>query len=237
MDLNRTMKTVAVVSGGLDSVTLAYDLHDAGHKLHLISFNYGQRHKKETQFAAKAATQLGAKWDLIDLSALTPLIGGSSLTSKDIDVPDGHYAEETMRITVVPNRNAIMLAIAFGVAQAEGANAVATAVHGGDHFIYPDCRPDFLEAFDVMEGAALGEMGNVRLLAPYSTHDKAYIAKRSYELGVPVGDTWSCYKGEAVHCGVCGTCTERREAFELAGVADPTCYADETKHWVTREQA
>lgn len=226
-------KTVAIVSGGLDSVVLTYELHAQGHELHLISFNYGQRHKKETQFAAKAAARLNCKWDLIDLSALTPLIGGSSLTSPNVVVPDGHYAEESMRITVVPNRNAIMLSIAYGIAQAEHATAVALAVHGGDHYIYPDCRPDFLGAFEEMEAHAIGEMvpNPIALLAPYSTHDKAYIAKRADELGVPIKETWSCYKGGAVHCGVCGTCTERREAFELAGVDDPTIYADLTRHW------
>lgn len=224
---------VAIVSGGLDSVTLAYDLHDEGHKLTLLSFNYGQRHKKELKYAATCAQRLGATWNLIDLSGLTHLIGGSSLTSSDVEVPDGHYAEESMRITVVPNRNAIMLAIAFGIAQAAGADAVAFAVHGGDHFIYPDCRPDFAQAFNDMEHLAMEGMADVELLAPYINKDKAYIAGRAYELGLPIKETWSCYKGGAVHCGVCGTCTERREAFELAGVKDPTIYADETKHWVS----
>lgn len=221
-----TMKTIVVCSGGLDSVTLAYKVA-AEHKLHsLISFDYGQRHKKELDYAARTARDLGVKHHIVDLTSVGALLGGSSLTSDDIDVPDGHYAQETMRITVVPNRNAIMLAVAFGAAASAGADAVATAVHGGDHFIYPDCRPDFINAFGAMQNHALDGVKDVSLYTPFVHVSKADIALEAGRLGVPIDLTWSCYKGHDTHCGRCGTCVERREALELACVKDPTVYED-----------
>ena len=225
-----TMKTIVVCSGGLDSVTLAYKVA-AEHKLHsLISFDYGQRHKKELDFAARTARDLGVKHHIVDLTSVGALLGGSSLTSDEIDVPDGHYAQETMRITVVPNRNAIMLAVAFGAAASAGADAVATAVHGGDHFIYPDCRPDFINAFGAMQNHALDGVKDVSLYTPFVHVSKADIALEAGRLGVPIDLTWSCYKGHDTHCGRCGTCVERREALELACVKDPTVYEDR-EYW------
>jgi 7-cyano-7-deazaguanine synthase len=215
--------TVVIVSGGLDSVTLAHQLHAHGHALHLLSFDYGQRHRKELGFAARCASRLGAPHDIVDLSAVGRLLGGSALTDA-IAVPDGHYAEESMRVTVVPNRNAIMLSIAVGVAVAEGASRVGFAAHGGDHFIYPDCRPAFVEAFEEMTRLANEGFGDVTIEAPFLHMSKADIVRLGSELGVDFADTWSCYKGGEVHCRTCGTCVERREAFELAGVADPTTY-------------
>jgi 7-cyano-7-deazaguanine synthase len=131
-----------------------------------------------------------------------------------------------MKVTVVPNRNAIMLAVAFGVAAAKDAEAVATAVHGGDHFIYPDCRPDFIDAFQKMQNAALDGYANVRLYTPFVHVPKSEIVVEGAKVKTPFADTWSCYKGGEVHCGRCGTCVERREAFHIAGVEDPTDYAD-----------
>ena len=225
-----TMKTIVVCSGGLDSVTLAYKVA-AEHKLHsLISFDYGQRHKKELDYAARTARDLGVKHHIVDLTSVGALLGGSSLTSDEIDVPDGHYAQETMRITVVPNRNAIMLAVAFGAAASAGADAVATAVHGGDHFIYPDCRPDFINAFGAMQNHALEGVKDVSLYTPFVHVTKADIALEAGRLGVPIDLTWSCYKGHDTHCGRCGTCVERREALELACVKDPTVYQDR-EYW------
>lgn len=216
---------IAIVSGGLDSVTLAYHLATQGHALRLLSFDYGQRHKKELDYARRAAVALNARHDVIDLSALTPFLTGSALTDA-IDVPEGHYAAPNMAVTVVPNRNAIMLAVAYAVAVAEGAEMVATAVHAGDHFIYPDCRPEFIAAFDVMERYATDgyAVAGLHLYAPFVNMSKAEIVALGASLFVPYADTWSCYKGGAVHCGVCGTCVERREAFQLAGVTDPTQY-------------
>ncbi len=219
------MKTLVVCSGGMDSVTLAHKVAQEHELIGLVSFNYGQRHLKELDFARACADDLGVEHIVIDISGIGRQLSGSALTD-DVAVPDGHYAEETMRITVVPNRNAIMLAIAFGIAAARGADAVATAVHGGDHFIYPDCRPGFTEAFETMQRQALAGVADVRLYTPYVHTDKAAIAAEGVRLGVDYTRSWSCYKGGEIHCGRCGTCVERREAFHLAGAEDPTTYAD-----------
>ena len=219
------MKTLVVCSGGLDSVTLAHKIAAEQQLVGLISFDYGQRHKKELSYAEACAKRLGVPHQVIDITAIGESLTGSALT-EDIDVPDGHYAEETMKITVVPNRNAIMLAIAFGVAAAKKADAVAVAVHGGDHFIYPDCRPGFIDAFQAMQDQALDGYAEVRLEAPFVRISKADIVTEGARNGTPFEATWSCYKGGETHCGRCGTCVERREAFHLAGVEDPTVYAD-----------
>lgn len=219
------MKTALVCSGGLDSVSLAHSLAGQGHLSRIVSFDYGQRHRKELDFAAACARRLGVPFHLVDLSGLGAALSGSALTD-DIDVPDGHYAEETMRITVVPNRNPIMLTIAFGIAAANGDDAVAAAVHGGDHFIYPDCRPAFTDAFGAMQKAALDGYAAIALHVPFVHATKADIVAEGARQATPFAETWSCYKGGDRHCGRCGTCVERREAFHLAGVADPTDYAD-----------
>jgi len=218
------MKTIAIVSGGMDSVTMAYWLKELGHELSFLSFSYGQRHVKELEFARQCANRLGATFNLVDLSPLGKLLSGSALTDNAIAVPEGHYEAENMRLTVVPNRNAIMLAVAFGVAVAEQASMVATAVHAGDHHIYPDCRPEFIAAFDAMQRLAGAGFGDVDLEAPFVNYTKADVVTLGASLGVPFAETWSCYKGGAEHCGKCGTCVERREAFQLAGMTDPTIY-------------
>lgn len=220
-----TSRAVAIVSGGLDSVTLAYLLHAEGYNLHVVSFDYGQRHKKELAFAESCARRLGAAFDIVDLSSICPFLKGSALTD-DIPVPEGHYAAPTMAITVVPNRNAMMLSVAFAIAIAEQAQVVAIGVHAGDHFIYPDCRPEFITSFDIMQRIATEGFRDphLRLEAPFVHLGKHQIVKLGTALGVPYADTWSCYKGEERHCGTCGTCVERKEAFELAGVSDPTAY-------------
>lgn len=225
------MKTLVICSGGLDSVSLAHTVAAERQLTRLISFDYGQRHRKELDFAAAAAQRLNVPHHLIDMRRIGAALTGSALTD-DIDVPDGHYAEETMRITVVPNRNAIMLAIGFGVAAANGDEAVATAVHGGDHFIYPDCRPGFTRAFETMQKAALDGYADVDLYTPFVERSKADIVADGARHGTPFAETWSCYKGGDLHCGRCGTCVERREAFHLAGVADPTAYAD-PDYWLS----
>jgi len=219
------MKTLVICSGGLDSVSLAHITANEHQLTRLVSFDYGQRHRKEIYFAEAAAKRLGVPFHLIDMRGIGASLTGSALTD-DIDVPDGHYEEETMRATVVPNRNAIMLSIGFGIAAAEGDEAVATAVHGGDHFIYPDCRPSFTRAFDAMQQAALDGYAEVRLHTPFVEHSKAKIVRQGAKHDTPFAQTWSCYKGNKVHCGRCGTCVERREAFHLAGISDPTIYAD-----------
>lgn len=221
------MELVTVISGGMDSTTLAYMLHEREHDQRLVSFDYGQRHAgRELACAATTAERLGLEHHVVDLRSLTALLGGSALTDSSVEVPHGHYAEQTMKQTVVPNRNAIMLNIAAGWAVAVGADGIATGVHAGDHFIYPDCRPEFIRALESMLHVATEGFASpaFTVFAPFLRESKDYIATVGDELGVPWGDTWSCYEGGDVHCGACGTCFERREAFAMAGVADPTEY-------------
>lgn len=222
------MSVVAIVSGGMDSVTLAYYLAEQGYEPTLLSIDYGQRHRKEIECAALAATRLRAPHHVIDLRSVTALLTGSALTDPAVPVPKGHYADESMRSTVVPNRNAMMLDVAVAVAVAAGAEGVATGVHAGDHAIYPDCRPEFIAAYQWM--ALVANEGfyveGFCVYAPFVNITKADIARIGSDLGVPFIDTWSCYEGGAYHCGMCGTCVERREAFTLAHVSDPTVYLE-----------
>ncbi|MCV6576517.1 MAG: 7-cyano-7-deazaguanine synthase QueC [Cohaesibacter sp.] len=219
------MKVLVVCSGGLDSVSLAHKVAAEQELVGLISFDYGQRHKCELDYAEQCAKRLNVPFDLIDMSGIGKHLSGSALTD-DIDVPDGHYEEDSMKTTVVPNRNAIMLSIAFGIAAAKGADAVATAVHGGDHFIYPDCRPDFVEAFESMQKKALDGYADIELYTPFVHEPKSAIVAAGARHNTPFALTWSCYKGGEAHCGRCGTCVERREAFAIAGIEDPTLYLD-----------
>jgi len=246
-DPNRKHDSCAIVSGGLDSVTLAYDMVQRGYKPHLLSFNYGQRHKKEIQYAHVAARQFGLRHSIIDLSSLTHLISNSALTSDHkhaegndiIDVPEGHYAEDNMSVTVVPNRNMIMLSIAAGVAVNYGYEAIGTGVHGGDHFQYPDCRPEFIYATnDAIFRGNLGfgkwDDANKVIFAPYLHSTKQDIAVRAFELSVPIHLTWSCYKGDTNHCGRCGTCVERLEAIAGAQQVMMKRYPGTEGVWVDR---
>jgi 7-cyano-7-deazaguanine synthase len=219
------MKSVIIYSGGLDSTVLLYDLLDKGHAVHALSINYGQRHHCELAAAAHICEGRGVPQTTADLSAIQPLLAGSSLTSPDIAVAEGHYTEANMKSTVVPNRNMIFLALATGHALSIGAGEVAYAAHSGDHAIYPDCRNEFADA--MAAAIALADWKAVELSRPFVDWTKADIVRRGEELGVPFAQTWSCYKGGDVHCGRCGTCIERREAFDLAGVEDPTRYADD----------
>lgn len=220
-------KAVVIVSGGMDSVTLAYDLW-VDHELYLLSFDYGQRHRRELLYAAECAKALGAYHLTIDVRDLQKALRGSALTDPSLPVPEGHYTAPSMKQTVVPNRNAIMLAIAFGYAASHGCEKVFTAIHAGDHAIYPDCRPPFTTAFNAMERIALGELWDVKLETPYVHKTKAEICKLGHGFNVPYEKTWSCYcpKGAAqeLHCGKCGTCVERQEAFTLNNLPDPTIY-------------
>jgi len=224
------LKTIVICSGGLDSVTLAYKAAAERQLAGLVSFDYGQRHKKELAFAAACAKNLGVAHSVIDISPVGAALTGSALTDK-VDVPDGHYAEDSMKITVVTNRNAIMLTIAYGITSSQNADCVAAAFHGGDHFIYPDCRPAFVESFEKMQKHAMEGFLDISLYTPFLRMTKADIVAEGARLSVPFVQTWSCYKGSDTHCGRCGTCVERREAFHLAGVNDPTIYAD-PDYWI-----
>lgn len=212
--------SVIIVSGGLDSITLLYDKAET--IALAVSFDYGQNHgAKELPFAAHHCRKLGIPHITIPLSFMHRYFKSSLLNGAEA-IPEGHYAEENMKSTVVPFRNGIMLAIATGIAESHELKRVYIANHGGDHAIYPDCRPDFIQA---MDGAATaGTFVNVRIEAPYTNITKADIVRRGTALGVDYSKTWSCYKGSDVHCGKCGTCVERKEAFLEAGVKDPTEY-------------
>ena len=217
------MKTVLIYSGGLDSTVLLYHLRATGQSVHALSVNYGQRHRCELDHAAKICCELNIPNPVADLSAIQPLLAGSSLTSPEIEVAEGHYTEETMKSTVVPNRNMILLSIAAGHALSIGAQQIAYAAHSGDHAIYPDCRNEFADA--MAEAIRLCDWNTVELSRPFVDWTKADIVRRGAELNLPFEKTWSCYKGGEIHCGRCGTCIERREAFDLADIADPTTYA------------
>ncbi len=221
-----TNKAVVLVSGGMDSVTLAHLCAHEGWEGMTLSFDYGQRHRKELGYAVACASRLGWPHRVVSLQSITPILSGSALTDPDVPVPLGHYAAPTMAATVVPNRNAILLAIAYALAVSEEANIVALAVHAGDHFIYPDCRPEFVGAFSRMEKLATEGFGkpDLSLFAPFLYDSKADIVAQGARLGVPYAETWSCYQGGAFHCGLCGTCVERKEAFAAADVPDPTEY-------------
>jgi 7-cyano-7-deazaguanine synthase len=217
-------KAVVLLSGGLDSTTLLYSVANDGYDVHGLSVDYGQRHRTEIEYAKRSAERIGGRHSTIDLTTVTRFLTGSSLTNPEVAVPEGHYADENMRVTVVPNRNAMMLTVAFAVAASEGAKRVAVAVHAGDHAIYSDCRPEFVERFQAMQDASLGE--HIELYTPFLHVDKLEITRRAVRLGVPVEETWSCYNGGELHCGRCGTCVERAWAIAEAGIEDPTAYRD-----------
>jgi 7-cyano-7-deazaguanine synthase len=217
------MSEIAVLlSGGLDSSVLACWLARQGRLARAISADYGQRHRCELAAAAAVAAHLGVAHHVVQLSDLARHLPGSALTDATVPVPDGHYEAASMRATVVPNRNMVLIAVAAGIASAHGLSGLALAVHAGDHAIYPDCRPAFVSA---LQGALVTALGDgFRLEAPFVQLSKANIVRCGHEVEAPFALTWSCYKGGARHCGQCGTCTERREAFALAGVDDPTEY-------------
>lgn len=219
------MKTIVTYSGGLDSTVLLYHLRAQGHELSALSVNYGQRHEIELHRAAEICHLIGIPCETVDLSSVNSLLAGSSLTSKEIEVAEGHYTEENMKTTVVPNRNMILLALATAKAVSTGASQVAYAAHSGDHAIYPDCRNEFADA--MAQAIRLCDWQDIELSRPFVDWTKADIVRRGHELDVPFELTWSCYKGCEKHCGRCGTCIERREAFYLAGIEDPTGYADD----------
>lgn len=217
------MKVVAIFSGGMDSTVLLHHLISGGHDVSALSVDYGQRHRIELQHAYAIADKLGIRHEVADLRGITHLLAasGSSQVS-DKPVPQGHYASDTMKQTVVPNRNMIMLSVAVGWAISIEATVVAYGAHEGDHTIYPDCREEFAQALNL--AIKLCDWHDVELWRPFVALTKADIVRRGSELEVDFGATWSCYEGGEVHCGACGTCYERREAFKDARVIDLTAY-------------
>ena len=217
--------SVIIVSGGMDSVTM---LHEYCDRIAVgISFDYGSNHNaREIPFARMHCERLGIKHIVISLDFMNRYFKSSLLEGADA-VPDGHYADENMKSTVVPFRNGIMLSIAVGIAESNGLRYVMMANHDGDHSIYPDCRREFVCAFDA--AAKAGTYVGAGILAPYTGITKADIARRGKEMGLDYSETWSCYKGGDVHCGRCGTCVERREALAEAGIEDTTPYMQDRK--------
>ena len=216
------MKVVVLLSGGMDSVTAFHDALRAHEVIAGLSFDYGAKHHaRELPMATWHCAQAGIPHCIAPLGFVAEEFSSDLLRSGG-DIPEGHYEEESMKRTVVPFRNGIMLAIAAGFAESRGAEGVVIAAHAGDHAIYPDCREEFLAP--MAEAIRAGTYAGIRLLRPFVATDKAGIARRGAELGVDFSRTWSCYKGGEIHCGACGTCVERREAFQLAEIADPTEY-------------
>lgn len=216
---------LTVLSGGMDSTVLAYLARGLFEKVDLVSVDYGQRHRIELEYASRTARQLGCRHDVLELP-LGPMLSGSALTDDEVQVPHGHYASGNMALTVVPNRNAILISLTYAVAVSREADAVLVGVHAGDQFVYPDCKPSFVDALGRALQVGNEGIGDVRLEAPFVHRSKTDIARLGHRLSVDWGSTWSCYEGGEVHCGRCGTCVERREAFHDAGIKDPTDYLD-----------
>ena len=212
--------SVIIVSGGMDSITLLYDHKD---EIALgISFDYGSNHNaREIPFAKMHCERLGIKHITINLDFMHQYFKSSLLDGAEA-IPEGHYADDNMKSTVVPFHNGIMLSIAIGIAESNNLDQVFIANHGGDHTIYPDCRPEFINAIDA--AATAGTYNNVKVVAPYTKITKSDIARIGKKLGIDYTETWSCYKGGEVHCGKCGTCVERKEALAEAGIEDKTIY-------------
>ena len=209
------MKIVVIYSGGMDSFTILNKALQEGHNVLAISFNYGQRHNKELDYAARACKELGIVHKLVDISAMQTLMSNSSLMAKsDVIIPEGHYEAENMKSTVVPNRNMILISLAIGYAVNEGASEVWYGAHAGDHTIYPDCRPEFVEAMS--KASLLANFEPIAVVAPYLNTDKIAIVKEGLAMGIDYGKTWTCYNGREKACGKCGSCVERLEAFAEA---------------------
>ncbi len=215
------MKSVIIVSGGMDSITLLHDIHATGEELHAISFDYNQRHKKEIEYAKRNCDKLGIPHKTISLSVLND-IAPSSLTRPETEVPEGEYDGENMKETVVPNRNMVMLSLAASYAIGIGATQLYYGAHSGDHTIYPDCRPEFVNI--MAQAFMLCDWHQLHLKVPYLYGNKITILKRGLELGVDYSDTWTCYNGREKACGKCGSCDERLAAFRALGLKDPAEY-------------
>jgi len=215
-------KIVVVYSGGMDSFTLLNRAVAERQDIHTLSFDYGQKHRRELECATLVTDQLKIPHQVLDITSLSVLFRSSSLISSDKDVPEGHYESENMKSTVVPNRNMILLSIAIGYAVDIGADSVWYGAHAGDHAIYPDCRPEFVERMNHVAGIA--NYDPVTIFTPYLDKDKKGILAEGIAMGLDYASTWTCYKGKNKACGKCGSCTERLEAFEHHGLKDPLEY-------------
>ncbi|NMM40247.1 7-cyano-7-deazaguanine synthase QueC [Pseudoalteromonas arctica] len=216
-----TQKVVVIYSGGMDSFTVLNKALQQGRDVYALSFDYGQRHVKELKVAASVCEKLGVPHKIVDISAINQLIGGSSLTD-DIDVPEGHYEAENMKSTIVPNRNMILLSLAVGYAVSLKASQVYYGAHSGDHAIYPDCRPEFVQKMD--DVCRIANYDAVEIFSPYLNNTKIDILTDGIKMGLDYSQTWTCYNGREKACGKCGACQERLEAFSLNNITDPIEY-------------
>jgi len=221
---------VILLSGGLDSATVLAIAREAGYACHALSLDYGQRHNAELAAAARVAKSLGAVEHRVMRLGLGD-IGGSALTDAAIPVPESPTAG--IPVTYVPARNTVMLALALAWTEVLGARDIFIGVNAVDYSGYPDCRPEFIEAFERMANLATKagvEGAHLRIHAPLQTLSKAEIIRRGAALGVDYAQTVSCYQADAVGlaCGRCDSCRLRREGFLAAGIPDPTRYAQQT---------
>ena len=216
-----TEKVVVIYSGGMDSFTVLNRALKDGKEVYALTFDYGQRHVKEIEYATNVCKELGVEHKIIDISAFNQLLAGSSLTD-DIDIPEGHYEEESMKSTVVPNRNMILLSLAVGYAVSVGASQVYYGAHSGDHAIYPDCRPEFVQKMN--DVCLIANYEAVEIFSPYLEVSKTAILTDGIAMGLDYSDTWTCYNGREKACGKCGACQERLEAFEENNATDPLEY-------------
>ena len=215
-------KVVVIYSGGMDSYTVLHKAIEEGLTPFALTFDYGQRHVKEITVASKVCSELAIHHKVIDITAINQLIGGSSLTDSSIDVALGHYQNDNMKSTVVPNRNMILLSMAIGYAVSIGAEKVYYGAHSGDHEIYPDCRPIFVEKMN--EVASVANYEHTEIYSPYLNSNKIGILKDGLRMGLDYSKTWTCYNGRDKACGKCGSCVERLEAFEKNNLTDPIPY-------------
>lgn len=216
-----SQKAVVIYSGGMDSFTILNKAKAEGLDLYALTFDYGQKHSKEIQYAIDVCNELDIKHKIIDITAINQLLQSSSLTS-NIEIPEGHYEAENMKSTVVPNRNMILLSLAIGYAVDIGAEKVYYGAHSGDHAIYPDCRPEFVLAMN--DVAKLANYEPVDIVTPYLNSSKSEILADGISMGLDYGKSWTCYNGRDKACGKCGSCVERLEAFENNQIVDPIAY-------------
>ncbi|GGX77900.1 7-cyano-7-deazaguanine synthase [Litchfieldella qijiaojingensis] len=217
-------RAVVIYSGGMDSFTVLHRALREGYDIHALSFDYGQRHARELEVAARVCQRLGIAHQIVDLRAIHGLIDNSALTDPTRELPSGDYDSDNLTATVVPNRNMILLSLAIAQAVNLGASKVFYGAHGGDHVLYPDCRPLFVERMN--EVAAIANFEAVEICVPYLHSSKREILAEGLAMGLDYADTWTCYRGEALACGQCGSCRERLAAFAAHGIEDPLAYQE-----------
>jgi len=218
-----SIPVVVIYSGGMDSYTVLHRAIREGYEVHALSFHYGQRHARELDVARRVCTNLGLSHRVVDIRAIHQLIGNSALTDSERTMPKADYAEDNLADTVVPNRNMILLSLAIGYAVNIEAPICFYGAHGGDHVLYPDCRPAFVERMN--DVAAIANFEAVKIEAPYLHSNKAQILADGVAMGLDYAETWTCYLGQEVACGECGSCRERLNAFAELGITDPIAYA------------